>query len=193
MRTNCTNLHYLFTTAIQNTIYSFTASLSERHYLVEIGDTFNPGLSGGERKRLSIACELIGNPNILLLDVSLISKHPSASFRHAPRSHFRPQYTIHNAYFQEPTSGLDAGLALRIMQELVTWCVKEKKILLTTIHQPSSQIFHMFEDLIFLCDGKMAFRGKSDEVVEHFSSIGIECEEGWNPADFVCKCSSIVH
>ena len=56
---------------------------------------------------------------------------------------------------KEPTSGLDAALAFQVMSTLKSYCVDQNKTIVTTIHQPSSQIFHMFENVLLLADGQV--------------------------------------
>ena len=56
---------------------------------------------------------------------------------------------------KEPTSGLDAALALQVMTTLRSYAADQNKTIVTTIHQPSSQIFHMFQNVLLLADGQV--------------------------------------
>jgi len=57
---------------------------------------------------------------------------------------------------QEPTSGLDSAIAHSLMSTLVDYSRTSRKVVVSTIHQPSSQIFRLFTNLLLLVDGQVA-------------------------------------
>eukprot|EP01102_Stenamoeba_stenopodia_P005607 TRINITY_DN16354_c0_g1_i1.p1 TRINITY_DN16354_c0_g1~~TRINITY_DN16354_c0_g1_i1.p1 ORF type:complete len:701 (+),score=189.33 TRINITY_DN16354_c0_g1_i1:236-2338(+) len=116
------------------------------------GSPMRRGLSGGEKKRLNIANELIGNATVVVMD--------------------------------EPTSGLDASTALLVVSMLAQ-LAKSGKTVIATLHQPSSQMFEMFDKVLLLADGKTAFLGTPSDALDYFSGLGLDCPARYNPADFL--------
>ena len=59
------------------------------------------------------------------------------------------------------------------------------KTVITTIHQPSSRLFHKFDKLILVGKGSLLYFGKASEVMVYFSSIGCSPLIAMNPAEFL--------
>ncbi|HRU60201.1 MAG: ATP-binding cassette domain-containing protein [Bacteroidota bacterium] len=93
--------------------------LSETRDL-KVGNALNKTISGGQRKRLNIALELIREPSILFVD--------------------------------EPTSGLSSRDAENVM-DLLKQLALNGKLVFVVIHQPSSEIFKLFDRLLLLDRG----------------------------------------
>lgn len=87
---------------------------------IQVGTPLNKKISGGQRKRLNIALELMREPAVLFLD--------------------------------EPTSGLSSRDSENIMDLLKELSLKGK-LVFVVIHQPSSDIFKMFDKLLILDTG----------------------------------------
>ncbi|MFA7272987.1 MAG: ATP-binding cassette domain-containing protein [Crocinitomicaceae bacterium] len=87
---------------------------------LKVGSVEEKVISGGQRKRLNIALELIREPAILFVD--------------------------------EPTSGLSSRDSENIM-DLMKMLTLQGKLIFVVIHQPSSEIFKMFDRLLLLDKG----------------------------------------
>ena len=109
---------------------------------LKVGSPLNKMISGGQRKRLNIALELIRQPAILFVD--------------------------------EPTSGLSSRDSENVMNLLRELTLKGK-LIFVVIHQPSSDIFKMF-DKMFILDtgGYPVYYGNPSESLIYFKRLDLQ-------------------
>lgn len=111
----------------------------ERIKHLKVGNIFNKLISGGQRKRLNIALELIREPQILFVD--------------------------------EPTSGLSSRDSENVM-DLLRELTLKGKLIFVVIHQPSSDIYKMFDKMIILDHGGyQIFYGNPVEAITYFKKL----------------------
>ncbi|MBN2683619.1 MAG: ATP-binding cassette domain-containing protein [Bacteroidales bacterium] len=116
---------------------------------MKVGSPLNKKISGGQRKRLNIALELIREPAVLFLD--------------------------------EPTSGLSSRDSENIMDLLKELALKGK-LVFVVIHQPSSDIFKMFDKLIILdTGGYQIYTGDPVDSIIYFKSRTHQAN--WNDSE----------
>lgn len=116
-----------------------------------VGDPLNKFISGGQRKRLNIALELIREPAVLFAD--------------------------------EPTSGLSS-----MDSEMVMLLLKEQtlkgRLVIVNIHQPSSDIFKLFDKLLILDKGGYpVYFGNPIDALTYFKTASSHV----NPNDSECQ------
>lgn len=75
-------------------------------------------------------------------------------------------------FLDEPTTGLDSFTATSVMETLGDLARKDNRTVISTIHQPNSDIFEMFDRLVLLAKGKIIYFNKADQSVDYFSKIG---------------------
>ncbi|NXB71007.1 ABCG2 protein, partial [Donacobius atricapilla] len=86
-------------------------------------------------------------------------------------------------FLDEPTTGLDASTANAVLL-LLKRMSKQGKTIIFSIHQPRYSIFRLFDNLTLLAAGRVLYHGPAQKAIEHFQSIGYQCEPYNNPADF---------
>ncbi len=113
---------------------------------LKVGSVMNKTISGGQRKRLNIALELIREPSILFLD--------------------------------EPTSGLSSRDSENVM-DLLRELTLKGKLVFVVIHQPSSELYKMFDRVVILdFGGRLVYYGNPVEAVIHFKEVDNQVNAG---------------
>lgn len=86
-------------------------------------------------------------------------------------------------FLDEPTTGLDAYTAVLLIRQLKDLS-EEGKIVIMAIHQPRYAIYHMFDTVTLLSQGRTVYHGAAKDAIGYLSGLGHECPERENPADF---------
>lgn len=118
-----------------------------------IGSRGQRGISGGEKRRVSIGIALVARPRILILDEPLSGL---------------------DAY--------NANRVIKALRDLAYKADGATTVMLT-LHQPSSDIFHKFDKAIFLAGGKTLYDGAPSEALGWCAQQGRPCPPGYNVAD----------
>ncbi|POM80587.1 Pleiotropic drug resistance protein ABC Superfamily, partial [Phytophthora palmivora] len=97
-------------------------------------------------------------------------------------------------FMDEPTSGLDARSAKLIMNG-VRKIANSGRTIVCTIHQPSTEVFNLFDSLLLLRrGGRMVFFGElgedSQKLINYFESFNDvkPITPGYNPATWMLEC-----
>lgn len=124
---------------------------------LKVGDPLNKTISGGQRKRLNIALELMREPSVLFVD--------------------------------EPTSGL-SSMDSEKMMDLLKDLSRKGKLVIAIIHQPSSEIFKLFDRLWILDKGGYPiYNGNPIDAVVYFKTMNTQV----NAAESECpRCGNVI-
>lgn len=87
----------------------------------------------------------------------------------------------------EPTSGLDSFTAKKIIRLARREAHLRKMSIIATIHQPSGEVFQMFDRVLILHDGYMIYQGLVKNVPDYIKTFGINLGKYSNPADFLLR------
>jgi ABC-2 type transporter len=87
-------------------------------------------------------------------------------------------------FLDEPTSGLDSYSAVQLCQVLKKVANAGASVLFT-IHQPSSDIFKSFDNLILMNKGRVMYQGPVEDVNSYFAARSNPVPPNYNPADWI--------
>lgn len=92
-------------------------------------------------------------------------------------------------FLDEPTTNLDSVTSNQCIQ-LLKNLAAEGRTVICSIHQPSVNVFQMFDHVYALADGTCIYQGSSFNVVPFLSDLDLICPSTYSPADFLLEIAN---
>ncbi|ETV98201.1 hypothetical protein, variant 1 [Aphanomyces invadans] len=124
-----------------------------------VGDDYVRGVSGGQRRRVTLGEMLTGRSPVLVLD--------------------------------EYTTGLDTTVATDITQKLRDMCKAVQYTVVTALLQPPPEVFALFDNVLILTEGHVAYFGPTADATAYFEALGFTCPASTDDADFLQEVASV--
>ncbi|OIV94557.1 hypothetical protein TanjilG_25619 [Lupinus angustifolius] len=115
------------------------------------------GISGGQKRRVSICIEILTQPKLLFLDEPTSGLDSAASY-----------YVMRSIATLQKKDNI-------------------QRTVIASIHQPSTEVFQLFSNLCLLSSGTVVYFGPASAASEFFTSSGFPCPPLQNPSDHLLK------
>lgn len=120
------------------------------------------GCSGGQKKRLTIAIELVTRPNVLVLDEPTSGLDSSSCLQ-----------------------------CVRLLQKLARGNETQPMVIIASLHQPSIQVLDHVDKLYILSkNGRCIYTGPPAELTDFCAKFGLSCPIYQTPTDFAIQVAS---
>ncbi|CAM6083756.1 unnamed protein product [Calypogeia fissa] len=123
-----------------------------------VGNEMVRGISGGQKKRVTIGEMIVGRMKTLFMD--------------------------------EISTGLDSSTTFQIVRYFRDITHLLNHTMLISLLQPAPETYDLFDDVILLSEGQIAYHGPISDILEFFESLGFKCPERKGVADFLQEVTS---